>query len=190
MAATEQQQSLPSRDGSPVEPPTVEPPMVEPPKAGPAEAQPSAAPESGVRRIELRFPSDPAQIGSARSAVEKFCMEQGFEPLAAGEVGLSVNEALANVIRHAYDGATDRPIHLTASIDGEGIWIALRDWGNGQNPRAMPRRERDPLTPGGLGLLCIQSMMDAVQYQPQPDGMLLLMTRARVRDRKDEGVRG
>ena len=33
------------------------------------------------------------------------------------------------------------------------------------------------MQPGGLGLVCIRSLMDEVQYVTQPDGMLLRMTK-------------
>ena len=39
---------------------------------------------------------------------------------AVGDVGLCVNEALANVMRHAYGGATDRPIVIRAWREGDG----------------------------------------------------------------------
>ena len=111
----------------------------------------------------------------------------GFDETAVGEIGLVVNEALANVMRHAYGGAKDRPIQIDADpIDGNGsvIRIAIRDWGNGVNPTSLPEKEYDPLTPGGLGLICMRKLMDETSYTPQPDGgMLLTMTKSKAAKR-------
>ena len=102
-------------------------------------------------------------------------MQCGLDASAAGEVGLCVNEAMANVTRHAYQGATDKPVEVCGWCDGGGVHIAVRDWGNGTLP---PRRiQHDPLTPGGLGLVCLRKLLDDVVYAPQPDGMLLTLTR-------------
>jgi serine/threonine-protein kinase RsbW len=128
-------------------------------------------------QIRLRIPSDPANLASVRQAVEKLCADAGFQTRACEEIGLFVNEAMANVIRHAYGGATDKWIDFTAHVSGDAVKIAIRDWGNGVNPEQVPPKPRDPMRPGGLGLICLRQMMDHVHYQPQEDGMLLEMTR-------------
>ena len=55
----------------------------------------------------------------------------------------------------------------------------IRDWGNGVNPGAIPPRAHDPATPGGIGLICLRSMMDRAEFTPQPDGMLLTLSKRR-----------
>ena len=136
---------------------------------------------SDTTSLDLQLRSDPACIAPARQAVEEFCTLVGLDAHAIAEVGLCVNEAIANIIRHAYDGASDRPIHLTAVADDGKVTVRLRDWGKGVNPHAVAKPKRDPLRPGGLGLICITRMMDDVEYEPQQDGMLLTMTRYRKR---------
>src|SRR5215471_1252096 len=117
--------------------------------------------------LRLRIESDPANLAGARQAVESLAAQIGFDDLAAGEIGLVVNEALANVMRHAYSGAKDRPIQIDAdAFDGStgGIRILIRDWGSGVNPAAHPPKKYDPLVPGGLGLVCMRQLMDEMVY--------------------------
>ena len=133
-----------------------------------------AAPPTG-RRLRLNVTSDPANLAAVRHACEAFCIECGLDAAAAGDVGLCVNEAMANITRHAYSGATDKPVELTGWSDGDGVHVALRDWGSGELPPA--RLRHDPLTPGGLGLVCLRQLLDDVAYTPQPDGMLVTLTR-------------
>ena len=135
-------------------------------------------------RIELNNNSDPANLAAARTTVEDFCASRGgFGPKSAGEIGLCVNEALANVMRHAYGGVADQPIRISAAFDpsdrAAAVTITIRDWGSGENPQARLEHQSPPkqVKPGGLGLVCLREFMDDVQYVPQTDGMLLTMVR-------------
>jgi serine/threonine-protein kinase RsbW len=131
--------------------------------------------------IELKIDSHPSKLAIVRRAIESFAHGCGFDETGRNELGLVVNEALANVMRHAYQGATDRPIIVKAECRSGRLTISIRDWGNGVDPTRLPQRRPDPLCPGGLGMLCLREMMDEVRYEPQPDGMLLTMSRHRLR---------
>jgi anti-sigma regulatory factor (Ser/Thr protein kinase) len=125
--------------------------------------------------LRLNVTSDPANLASVRRACEAYCVCCGLSSAAAADVGLCVNEAMANVTRHAYAGAEDKPVEVTGWCDAGGVHVAIRDWGSGELPE--PREKRDPLTPGGLGLVCLRRLMDDIVYTPQADGMLLTMTK-------------
>lgn len=128
-------------------------------------------------KLDLRFDSNPVNVAAVRKSIEQFCETAGLDAPAREEVGLVVNEALANVIRHAYAGATDQPIKVLVEREGQGVRISIRDWGNGVDPSQIDVPDHDPLVPGGLGLLCLRRLMDELEYKPQSDGMLLEMTR-------------
>lgn len=154
-----------------------------PPTSPPADARECLTDERDGH-LGCRFASHPAHLAAVRKSVERFCVTQTtLDDPAREEVGLVVNEALANVIRHAYAGATDRPVEVTAERhDGPagtvGVRLLIRDWGNGTDPAALPPKEHDPLTPGGLGMICLYQLMDEVRFDPQPaGGMLLALTR-------------
>lgn len=132
---------------------------------------------SSATTLRLNILSDPANLAGVRRSIESMCAENGFDKKACDEIGLCVNEAMANVIRHGYGGAKDRPIAITADAADGAMQIRIRDWGNGINPMELPPKPPDPLRPGGLGLLCLERMMTTIQFIPQPDGMLLEMVR-------------
>jgi serine/threonine-protein kinase RsbW len=155
--------------------------MAAPRISKPSECPAAASKPSAPRAVRLNINSDPATLAPARHAVEELALCGGFDAVACGEIALCVNEAIANIIRHAYEGATDMPIELSAELKDDAIHIRIRDWGNGVNPESLPPKPRDPLTPGGLGLICLRSMMDRTVFTPQPDGMLLEMSRSSSR---------
>ncbi len=126
-------------------------------------------------RMLMKMLSHPATLAPMRVAFEAFAEKAGFDSADRGQIILVVNEALANVMRHAYNGATDKPIELSAEDTGGAIKIDIRDWGNGKSPE--PRHKHDPETPGGLGMVCLKQFMTQVTFMPQPDGMNLTMIR-------------
>lgn len=125
----------------------------------------------------VRTTSDTRELAGVRRQVEAFCADNGFDDRAVGEVGLCVNEAMANIIRHAYLGRGGEPIEVTASVTDHTLTVALRDWGEGRPPEKLPTEKDDPLTPGGLGLICLGRLMDRVTFTPQKVGMLLELVR-------------
>ena len=132
-------------------------------------------------KLTINLSTDPTLLGSARTAIEKLAATHKFDAKSCEEIGLVVNEALANVIRHAYGIGNDGPIQIDVLVlDGE-LTIKMRDWGKGVNPDKLPPSPAsiDPLKPGGLGLMCMRRMMDSVVFEPQADGMLLTMKRKR-----------
>ena len=148
-------------------------------------ATPRTPAQAKPRELRLNVTSDPANLATVRRACEAFCRDCGLSEAAAGEVGLVVNEAMANITRHAYGGAADRPIDILCEElpaeqgggGGGGVRVAIRDWGSGVNPASLPGRDPSPETPGGLGLVCLRRLMDEANYLPQPDGMVLVMVK-------------
>lgn len=127
-------------------------------------------------QLRLRITSDPTNLAPVRQDVEAFCTACGFDEMARGEIVLCVNEAMANITRHAYKSATDKPIEITAAFDDATLRIEIRDWGCGELPPVRPK-PKDPLQPGGVGMVCLRELMDSITFEPQPDGMKLVMLR-------------
>jgi anti-sigma regulatory factor (Ser/Thr protein kinase) len=148
-----------------------------------APEDPPPVPPDGVAEtpngdgVILMFQSSTANLSRARKAVEKFCEKTKLDQHARDEIGLVVNEALANVIRHAYDNAGDKPIEMKMEPYHGGICLQIRDWGNGKDPSEGFHQPKDPLVPGGLGLICLKKLMDGIKFTTQSDGMLLEMIR-------------
>ena len=66
--------------------------------------------------LRMDLTSNPAEIATARKSIEAFAGAAGFDTQATADIGLCVNEAIANIIRHAYNGAKDKPIEMHADL--------------------------------------------------------------------------
>jgi anti-sigma regulatory factor (Ser/Thr protein kinase) len=129
-------------------------------------------------RYEIEIPADAKVIAPVRHAIEEQAKSLCFDETACGEIGLCVNEAMANVIRHAYHGSAGR-LRIESYFDGESLHVRIRDWGVGVTPDLWAKKDKNPLEAGGLGLVCMGRLMDKVSFTPQDVGMLLEMTKRR-----------
>lgn len=125
--------------------------------------------------IELRLKSCPAHLPVARAAVERMCDLVGFDERDTGAVMMAVDEALANIIEHAYQGQANRPIELKMLplVDGDrqtGLEIRLRDAGKVVQLGRIQGRSLDAVRPGGLGTHIMGCCMDEVEYSHPAGG--------------------
>ena len=82
----------------------------------------------------LTILSDPANLAKVRVVVESGGRQAGFDQKECAAMALAVDEALTNVIRHAYGGHLDKKIEigieqLNEIKDRRGILICIRDFG-------------------------------------------------------------
>jgi anti-sigma regulatory factor (Ser/Thr protein kinase) len=137
-------------------------------------------------RIKMSIVSDPMALKDARLTAEAFAAAKGGDQQCCFDLGLCINEALANVMRHAYRGAKDRPIEIEVEDSGDQLIVRIRDWGEKFDPKILDNREYDPHTPGGLGVICMMQLMDGVTWTPQSQGMLLTLKRKKVGSKVSE----
>jgi len=124
--------------------------------------------------LRLSILSSPEHLPVVRAALERVCELLGFGEDARGEIVLAVDEALTNVIRHAYHGRHDRPIEVILSRveppAGGALQIVLRDWGDPVDPGRIKSRDLAEVRPGGLGVHIMTNCMDSVEYAHAADG--------------------
>jgi serine/threonine-protein kinase RsbW len=122
--------------------------------------------------LKLQMESNPQALGLVRAAIERATEVLHFHEEQSRAIVRSVDEALANVIRHAYGGEPGRPIevtcrHLHRTQNGScvsGLEIVLRDSGARADPAKMKGRSLEEIRPGGLGLHFIRESMDEVEF--------------------------
>lgn len=128
--------------------------------------------------LEITIRSDPAALGGVRDQIERYALEAGCCEEDAGKVVLALDEALTNIIRHAYDNAYDQPIEIRACHDDDTLCIILRDYGKVAPRETIHSRDLDDVRPGGLGVHIMSRCMDCLDYKPADDaGTILTMTK-------------
>jgi len=136
-----------------------------------------------ARPVKITIMSLPAHLPVVRAAVEKACKIVGFQDETAGSIVLSVDEALTNIIKHAYKGADDREIEVELGILGdppEVLKVRIRDYGVYVDPSQIKSRDLKDVRPGGLGVHIMTECMDRVQFSPAEGGGTLLTLTKRL----------
>jgi serine/threonine-protein kinase RsbW len=121
-------------------------------------------------RMELQ--SDPELLCVVRNALGQLAAMLGFSEVECHAVVLAVDEAMTNIIRHAYRGNKEQPIQASfyrVQISHEGapaeaLEIVLEDSGVKVNPGELCGRALEDVRPGGLGLHFIRESMDTVEF--------------------------
>lgn len=135
--------------------------------------------------LKLELKSNPEVLCLVRAAVERAAEVLRFQDSEARAIVRSVDEALANVMRHAYGGKPGLPIEMSCrrlehggqnSARG-GIEILLADQGAPVKLSALQGRPLDQIRPGGLGLHFIRQSMDEVEFSRKKGKNLLRMVK-------------
>ncbi len=117
-----------------------------------------------MNTIQLKLPSDPRLLKVIRCVIQHLCEDCGYSKEESNAFILAVNEAVANIIQHAYNGREDQPIILSFRHLGDRLEVKLRDYGKKVDPKTIKSRDLEDIKPGGLGVHFIKSTMDVVDY--------------------------
>lgn len=119
----------------------------------------------------------PAELASLPALMEhakEACARAGVGGEAAHAVRLAVEEAVMNLIEHAYAGMPPGPIGVSVDAGPERIVVTVEDRARPFDPAAAPRPDLDasceerPI--GGLGWHLIRELMDEIRYESE-DGL-------------------
>jgi serine/threonine-protein kinase RsbW len=135
--------------------------------------------------LRLYLESNPDALCMVRAAVQRATEMVRFQEPESRAIVRSVDEALANVIRHAYQNRPGKPIDLICrrlfeskeKKELRGLEIVLEDSGVPVNPKKLQGRPLEEIRPGGLGLHFMKQSMDVVEFRRKNGKNLLRMVK-------------
>jgi len=128
---------------------------------------------------EIRFSGSEAWFQEIRCLLRQLLTGLGCDGSFTNETVLAIQEAMANVVRHAYRGNEAGEIILAVRRYGDDLVFRLTDFAPQVDQRQIETRDPDDVHPGGLGVYMIDRIMDRVEFiKPGPgEGNILEMTR-------------
>jgi serine/threonine-protein kinase RsbW len=120
-----------------------------------------------VELSSREFLSDLQQLAEIRAFVRQTCQRawQADAPDEAVDMlELAVTEAVANIILHAYDKASDQPIEITVAAEPEQVCVSLFHSGRDFDRDSVPPPAFDGRKETGYGLYLIKQAVDDVSY--------------------------
>jgi serine/threonine-protein kinase RsbW len=142
----------------------------------------------GVRGLmpsyHLALDPDLTEIPRLLDWVETCCGAAGVKGDIASKLALALDEAVANVINHAFaDSPPPHHLAMTLTIDADRVAAEIVDNGGAFDPTGisepdctLPLASRDA---GGLGIHLIRKMMDRVDYRRAAGENRLRLEKAR-----------
>jgi anti-sigma regulatory factor (Ser/Thr protein kinase) len=115
--------------------------------------------------LKLVVPSDPRFLSLARHVVSEVSAICGLPDEARQGVTLAVDEAIANVIRHAYKNRYDRAIELDCQANAERIVFILLDEGEPPDPAKICGQPLNDVSLSGRGTHLMRAIMDEMSYK-------------------------
>lgn len=125
----------------------------------------------------ISFNADPINLKSVRNKVSEILQSLGFNTEAQQQLILCIDEAVANVYRHAYRKDKDGKIELSFKKQNKTLVFYLRDFAPIVYDNSIKPRDLKHTRPGGLGINIIDSVMDSWEFATPKDGYgnLLIM---------------
>ena len=118
--------------------------------------------------LNIGFPADNETIGTVTDAVSETLIELQVPEQKRLEIGLAVQEALANAVVHGCKNDRSKEVRCRLQSDPRGrIVIIVTDPGPGFSPDfvADPRRAENIYADHGRGVYLIQQLMDEVHFE-------------------------
>jgi len=123
------------------------------------------------------MPSDPRYLPVVRGAICALSATMGWDESDCRAITLALDEALANIIRHAYHNRADGVIEVECRETADGLEVTMLDKGEAADGTRICARAIACDQPGGLGTHIIRDVMDTVSYQATPAGNRFVATK-------------
>jgi anti-sigma regulatory factor (Ser/Thr protein kinase) len=115
--------------------------------------------------LRVVMPSHPRFLAIVRAAVGEVGSVYGLPEESRRELILAVDEAVANVIRHAYKNRYDQEIELNCRIGGDQMEFTLLDQGEPPDPTRICGQPLNEVSFSGRGTHLMRAIMDEMCYE-------------------------
>jgi anti-sigma regulatory factor (Ser/Thr protein kinase) len=121
--------------------------------------------------MKITIKSNPKELRRVRLEIEIYC-KTNFTNIETSKVIIAVDEALQNVMRHAYEMKPDKLIDIFfKKIELNNFEVKIRDYGKQSPLENIKSRDLKELRPGGLGVYFIEQCSKSSEYKHLLDGI-------------------
>lgn len=148
--------------------------------------------------LTLHLRGDVEALCVVRAMLQRAAEVMHFPEADSRAIVRSVDEALTNVIRHAYEGHEGLPIELNCRrlwTGGDaavpyGVEIVIKDSGVAADPQKLRGRPLEEIRPGGLGIHFMKQSMDVVEFSREDGRNLLRMVKYLALSKPEKKLEG
>lgn len=115
--------------------------------------------------LQLDLPAEARFLPRTRRTIADYLEEVGADADDSADVVLAMEEACANVVRHAFPQGTTGTIHLRAELGPDSVEVQVEDHGVGFDAFSAPFQEAELEDLSGRGLRIIREVMSSVDVE-------------------------
>jgi serine/threonine-protein kinase RsbW len=120
------------------------------------------------RKFNLKVASELSNLSVVADFIVKAARSCGLNERQTEDVHMAVDEAVTNVMEHAYRGRRDGEIFIKCERRGDEFVVEIQDFGKlFDASKVRTPRVHGPLsrrTIGGLGIFFMKQLMDQVEF--------------------------
>jgi serine/threonine-protein kinase RsbW len=133
------------------------------------------------------FPGEYASLEKIASFVRHEAESIGLTLVDVFTVETAVDEAVSNIIEHAYHGENKGTITITCNAEPDRLTIILEDFGTSFDPNSIPEPDvyasLEQRKDHGLGMFMMKKWMDEIHFEFCADCNRLVMVK--LKEKKD-----
>ncbi len=124
--------------------------------------------EDKSNTLTLNITSKTESVTHVVQSLENFCLDLKIDQKVIDTLLIATDEAITNIVLHAYGGKNDGKIHVCFQKDEKEFIIQFTDFGKSFKPLKIKKKARpdkvDRLRIGGYGLVLMDSLMDELKF--------------------------
>ena len=124
-----------------------------------------------IKEHTLHISASTNELERIRHFVADHAGRFGFGEDDINDIILAVDEACTNIIKHAYEWKSGKPIHIQLAMRRNEMLVSIIDEGKSFEPEkyTIPsmQDQLDQKKRSGYGILLIRKLMDKVEYRKQ-----------------------
>ncbi|GMT49248.1 MAG: hypothetical protein IEMM0008_0787 [bacterium] len=125
--------------------------------------------EDKSNTLTLDITSKTENVTYVVQSLEDFCLELKIDQKIIDTLLIATDEAITNIVLHAYDGKKDGQIHVCFQKEEKEFIIQFTDFGKSFKPSKIKKKARlakaDRLRIGGYGLVLMDTLMDELKFR-------------------------
>jgi serine/threonine-protein kinase RsbW len=124
--------------------------------------------QDSIEYVHHTWPAETPHLAEIRTAVRGWLVQMSLKPGEVADIVQAVDEAVANVVEHAYPPGEEGPVELTLWTEPEALYVEIIDQGSWQPPTRQSISD-------GLGMTLMSGMVAAVLIHFDARGSRVLL---------------
>jgi serine/threonine-protein kinase RsbW len=123
--------------------------------------------------IDCSLPATPQNVACARRMLDEVVAQLGVPEEERAQLQLALSEACTNAVLHGSPGGSASTFRLRCLVREHLLVLEIQDEGGGFEYRGATLPEPDDLQSHGRGLFLMQQLVDRLEFDRRPDGMVV-----------------